>query len=589
MRVAHLTTADVSLRYLVLPQLLAVAEAGGEAIGISGPGPFVADLRARGVRHIALDSSTRGMDVLADLRAAAHLWRVLRRERPDVLHTHNPKPGLYGRVVGRLAGVPVVVNTVHGLYATPDDGWPKRLAVYGLEAVASRFSSAELVQNEEDLALLTRWRISAASKTTLLGNGVDLTRFAPLDATQTAGVRARVRAELGLDGDAVLAGFVGRLVQEKGLPELFAAAATLGRGTTVLCIGPDDPDKPDALTAAERRLAEAAGVRFLGMRDDVDRLYHAMDVFVLPSHREGFPRSAMEAAACGLPVVATDIRGCRQVVAPGETGLLVPTRNPAALAAAIAELAADPGRRAAMGAAARRRAEACFDERKVVERVMATYARAGAPVAGDPPGRARRSPATSRVKRVIDVVVAAAALVVLGPLLALAAVAVRLRLGSPVLFRQVRPGLHGQPFTITKLRTMRRGPGTDEDRLTSLGRWLRATSVDELPELVNVLRGEMSLVGPRPLLVEYLELYSPEQARRHEARPGLTGLAQVNGRNTDTWTDRLARDVRYVDSWSLALDLRILRDTVRQVLGRQGVAETGHATRAPFRGAGAGR
>jgi lipopolysaccharide/colanic/teichoic acid biosynthesis glycosyltransferase len=131
---------------------------------------------------------------------------------------------------------------------------------------------------------------------------------------------------------------------------------------------------------------------------------------------------------------------------------------------------------------------------------------------------------------------------------------------------------------------MRQGPGTDEERLTALGRWLRATSLDELPELLNVLRGEMSLVGPRPLLVEYLERYTPQQARRHEARPGLTGWAQVHGRNSDTWEDRLARDVWYVDHWSVALDLRILRDTVRQVLSRTGVSEPGHATRAPFMG-----
>ena len=330
----------------------------------------------------------------------------------------------------------------------------------------------------------------------------------------------------------------------------------------------------------------AAGVRFLGMRDDVDRLYRAMDLFVLPSHREDFPRSAMEAAACGLPVVATDIRGCRQVVAPGETGLLVPVRDAAALAMAIGELAADPGRRALMGVAARRRAEACFDERQVVERVLAAYSRAGAPATGDPPGRPRRTPAASRVKRSIDVAGSAGGLVVLAPVLALVALVVRLRLGRPVLFRQVRPGLHGQPFTIAKFRTMRAGPGTDEERLTALGRWLRATSLDELPEVVNVVRGEMSLVGPRPLLVEYLDRYTPEQARRHEARPGITGLAQVNGRNSDTWSDRLARDVHYVDSWTLGLDLRILRDTVRQVLGRQGIAEEGHATRTPFAGSG---
>ena len=145
LRVAHLTTVDVSLRYLLLLQLTAVRAGNGEPIGISSPGPFVAELEAAGVRHIPLVSSTRSMNVIADIKSAFELWRVLRRERPDILHTHNPKPGVYGRIVGRLAGVRVVVNTVHGLYANEDDRRAKRFVVYGLEALAARFSHAELV------------------------------------------------------------------------------------------------------------------------------------------------------------------------------------------------------------------------------------------------------------------------------------------------------------------------------------------------------------------------------------------------------------------------------------------------------------
>ncbi|HDL49220.1 MAG TPA: hypothetical protein ENH33_04580, partial [Actinobacteria bacterium] len=195
MKVAHLTTVDISLRYLVLPQLEAVIAEGGEAIGISAPGPWVEELEAAGIRHVALPSSTRGMNPLADLRAARELWHILRAEKPDVLHTHNPKPGLYGRVLGRLAGVPIVVNTVHGLYAAPDDQWWKRAVVYGLEAIASRFSDAELVQSAEDLELLRRLHITPAPKLRHLGNGVDLTRFDPSRFTDAA--LAGVRRELG--------------------------------------------------------------------------------------------------------------------------------------------------------------------------------------------------------------------------------------------------------------------------------------------------------------------------------------------------------------------------------------------------------
>jgi lipopolysaccharide/colanic/teichoic acid biosynthesis glycosyltransferase len=188
------------------------------------------------------------------------------------------------------------------------------------------------------------------------------------------------------------------------------------------------------------------------------------------------------------------------------------------------------------------------------------------------------------VKRLIDVLGATAGLLVAGIPMALIAVALRVTMGAPVLFRQVRPGRRGAPFTILKFRTMRSGEGTDAERLTSLGRWLRATSLDELPELWNVLRGDMSLVGPRPLLVEYLPLYSPRQARRHEVRPGLTGLAQVAGRNLVDWDERFELDVRYVETRSLALDLEIIGQTVKAVLRREGISGEGEATMTPFRG-----
>jgi sugar transferase EpsL len=184
------------------------------------------------------------------------------------------------------------------------------------------------------------------------------------------------------------------------------------------------------------------------------------------------------------------------------------------------------------------------------------------------------------VKRALDVAVAATGLLVLSPVLAWITLAVAARQGRPVLFRQERPGLKGQPFTIYKFRTMRSPRRdevwylTDDERITRLGRFLRATSLDELPELWNVLRGEMSLVGPRPLLMEYLGKYTPEERRRHNVRPGITGWAAVNGRNALQFRDRLQLDVWYVDHWSLLLDLRILAMTAVQVLRRTDVSTT---------------
>lgn len=194
------------------------------------------------------------------------------------------------------------------------------------------------------------------------------------------------------------------------------------------------------------------------------------------------------------------------------------------------------------------------------------------------------------LKRVLDIVVSTAALLTLSPLLLFLAMLIRCRLGSPVLFTQLRPGLGGRQFRMIKFRTMtsERGPDgrllSDENRLTPLGRWLRRTSLDELPELWNVLLGDMSLVGPRPLLTQYLGRYNARQARRHEVRPGITGWAQVNGRNAITWEEKFELDVWYVDNQSLALDLRILWMTVVDVIRGSGVAAPGHATAPEFMG-----
>ena len=193
-------------------------------------------------------------------------------------------------------------------------------------------------------------------------------------------------------------------------------------------------------------------------------------------------------------------------------------------------------------------------------------------------------------KRLFDLACSFVLLVLLSPMMLLLAIGVKLDLGSPILFKQLRPGLYGRPFMLYKFRTMRgaatgeAGVHTDEQRLTGFGRWLRRTSLDELPELWNVLRGNMSLVGPRPLLMRYLPLYSAEQMRRHEVRPGLTGWAQVNGRNALGWDDKFKLDVWYVDHRSLLLDLKILAMTIGAVIKREGISHEDSATMPEFTG-----
>lgn len=193
-------------------------------------------------------------------------------------------------------------------------------------------------------------------------------------------------------------------------------------------------------------------------------------------------------------------------------------------------------------------------------------------------------------KRILDVCLSIMALLLLVPLFLFLSVLIRLRLGRPVLFKQQRPGLKGKPFTLLKFRTMKNTHNfsgdlaSDEQRLTPLGRWIRAWSLDEIPQLINVIKGDLSLVGPRPLLMEYLPLYSPEQARRHDLRPGLTGLAQVKGRNSLSWDEKFRLDIDYIDRVSFLLDTIILLETIKTVFSRKGIHQSGHATMPHFTG-----
>lgn len=355
-RVAHLTTVDLSLYALLETELRVDVEAGCDTWGISAPGPYVERVTALGVNHCAVPSFDRSWRPGADLRAARELAQVLRRLRPDVLHTHTPKAGVLGRVLGRSLRVPVVVDTCHGLWTRPDQpAWVRR-SVVGVEAIASQFAHAELYQNSEDARTMSR----LVRRQTVVGNGVELSRFGRSG-------RERVRRELGIEADVLLVGGIGRLVREKGIEEFTQAARRLAGKAEFVWVGPEDATKSDALQPS------VGHVRFLGERDDIPDVLAALDVFVLPSWREGLSRSGMEAAATGLPMVLSDIRGCRDIGSHEEHLLLVPPRDVDALVQALVRLLEDSALRKRLGAAARERALATFDQRAVALRSLQTY------------------------------------------------------------------------------------------------------------------------------------------------------------------------------------------------------------------------
>jgi glycosyltransferase involved in cell wall biosynthesis len=374
MRVAHVTTIDLTVVVLLMPQLRALRDAGYEVSAISAPGEFQAEIEAEGISHIPWRNATRAWDPMADLRACAELIGILHRGRFDLVHTHNAKPGFIGRIAARTVGVPRVVNTVHGFDATPDDPLTKRAAFMGLEWIAAQFSDLELYQGRQDQLRARRLGMVGSTKGRFLGNGVNLTRFQP-DAVSPTSVKA-LKRDIGIPEGATVVGMVGRLVAEKGYRELFAAAALVHERfpqTHFLAVGDRDVAKGDCITDGEIKRAEEDGISFLGWQRLMPNVLAAMDVFVLPSWREGVPRSALEAAAMGLPLVLSDIPGCRQLCRQGVDGFLVPLKQPAALAEKICRLVADPGLRMRMGAAAQQHASERMDERDVIRRLLDAY------------------------------------------------------------------------------------------------------------------------------------------------------------------------------------------------------------------------
>ncbi len=376
-KIAHVTATDYSFTYLLRNQLLANRAAGYRVIAVSNRREASdLDLASIGVKHCHVPI-TRRSTPFADLVALWRLVEVFRRERPTIVHTHTIKAGLLGQLAAALARVPLRVHTIHGLYVPQRNGGVPRRAFLWLERATHAVCHYSFSQSIEDVQVAIDEGICAPERIEWIGNGIELARFAP--ARVSAARRAQIRAALGYGPEHIVVGTVGRLVAEKGYLELFAAAAQLRASSPALrflCIGPFEPEKADAIgpgILADFGISDIA--QLLGHRADVEDLYAAMDLFVLPSHREGFPRAPMEAAASGVPCIVTDIRGCRQTVDHEVTGAIVPRGEPQALAAMIQRLADEPLTRRRFGAAARVKAAAEFDERVVFDRVLAGYER----------------------------------------------------------------------------------------------------------------------------------------------------------------------------------------------------------------------
>ena len=368
LRILELCAVDFTAYHLLRPLGAALRRAGHDVHFCCSPGDLLDSLEEEGFSVYALPIA-RSYDLIKHLVSLWRLYRYLRRTRFDVIHTHTPVAGLIGRVAARLAGVPFVVYTAHGFYFHEGMSLPVRRFFVSLERFGGRLSDLVLVQSEEDYHEALRERIMPRERLVHIGNGVDPTLFGR-DINPEAAAAARI--SLGLIGGPIV-GFVGRIVREKGVMEFVRAAVAVRRlhpkAKFVMVGAPLESDRDDCWTHV-RELAEELGIAealcMTGYRKDVPVLLSLFDVFVLPSYREGMPRALLEAMASGIPVVASDIRGCREEVEEGITGVLVPPRDHERLGESISMLLNSSERARRMGEAARERVAERFDERRIV-------------------------------------------------------------------------------------------------------------------------------------------------------------------------------------------------------------------------------
>jgi lipopolysaccharide/colanic/teichoic acid biosynthesis glycosyltransferase len=558
-------------------------EAGYQPTFISSPGPEHEWARAEGADVVAVPMVRDGVS-WQDLAAFAKLWRMFLSSRLTISVVSTPKAGLLGGIAAVFAGVPARVYILRGLRYETVRGI-KRALLKSAERLACACADRVICVSPSLKRQALADALGPDGKFVVLGsgssNGVDLERFRPAQPDEARAARQR----LGLTETEFVIGFVGRFVHDKGVLDLIAAfaevRAQLPAKLVMVGDGFDaDGGSSDLARAAIKNLAD---VIVVPSTPDLVPFYRAMNVLVLPTYREGFPNVVLEAQACARPVITTNATGAIDSIMDGETGMIVPVADVKALAAALVKIGTDAASAQRMGAAGRRRVEALFD-RKIVWQQLADF------YAAISRSASRQRGMSALVKAIADRVFAFVLLVVLAPVLLVLSVMILAILGWPVIFKQARLGKDGKLIHVHKFRSMserRDSAGNllpDSERLSKLGRWLRASSLDELPQLWDVLVGNVSFVGPRPLFAHYRERYSPEQSRRHNVKPGITGLAQVSGRNTLTWEEKFALDVSYVDEWSLGLDLRILMRTFLKVLRREGISQAGYEGAPEFMG-----
>lgn len=593
MKVLFLSHTDSNLYLFRLPIMLALKAQGNEVIALTPKGADFDKFAPLGIEAIEYSINRGSLNPLSALKTIQEITRILRQTKPDIVHTFMLKPNIYGAFAAYCAGRKCVINSLTGLGSFYIDKSLKsrilRFVIESLNRIAFKIAKKVLFQNRDDLELYVQKGILTQEKAILIkGSGIDTQVFAPANQESYHTMRQKLSEELNLPitKDSTLTLMIARAIAHKGVREYYKAAEILkmqNPDSLFLYVG--GVDLGNISSMREEFLRNSSAVVYLGQRNDIRELIGACDLFVLPSYREGIPRTLLEAGSMAKPLITTNAVGCREVVENGKNGFLVSIGDANALAQRIAQLSKNKDLQARFGQASREKVCAEFSTETIVQSYLSLY-RSVLDSKQSSPHRIYKD----LIKPILDISLGALLLALFSPILLLTALLIRIKLGSPVFFTQERPGKEGKIFKIYKFRTMNNARDKkgellpDEVRLTHFGKLIRKSSLDELPQLFNVLKGEMSFVGPRPLLVEYLPLYSKEQARRHEVKPGITGWAQINGRNAISWEEKFALDVWYVNHLSFWLDCKILWRTFYKVLKRKDTHSHTSVTMEKFKG-----
>jgi lipopolysaccharide/colanic/teichoic acid biosynthesis glycosyltransferase len=555
-------------------------------LAISSPGSDLDFIgKNQQVKTVSIEMS-RKITPLLDINSIFRLFISFIKERPLIVHTHTPKAGFLGMAAASIADVPIKLHTVAGLPLMEAKGI-KRFVLEKVELITYWFADRVYPNSNNLKQFILERNLCLEKKLKVIGygssNGINTAYFCP--SAELSKKATHIRKYFGIAEEEIVFCFIGRIVKDKGIDELLIAFENISKVYRVklLLIGNYEEELDPISEASKNIIKNNVNIINCGWQEDVRPYLAASDILVFPSYREGFPNVPMQAGAMGLPCIVTNINGCNEIIEDGKNGLIVEPKNAKQLEEAMLKLIEDEKLRRQLAGNAREMIKSRYEQQYVWNEILKEYKSLEH-------AYTRKTVYTILFKRFCDIIISFCILSLSLPLTVIASLLLLINNERKIFFIQSRPGKNEKLLNLIKFKTMndRRNKNgellPDEERLTFVGKIIRKTSIDELPQMINVLKGDMSLIGPRPLLVEYLPLYSEEHKRRHNVKPGITGWAQVNGRNSLTWKEKFDLDVWYVDNVSFWLDVKIFFLTIYKIFKSEGISQEGHVTMTKFTG-----